>query len=154
MGEARIRQAGPDDALVVAALTLQCALHRGGTAEPGFLDRFAAAWLRDHQAHPTWIAESRGEHAGYLQADVLKPLPWPGDGGRGGTLHVVRFFVRPSFRGQHIGEAAPAHGSAVRTRTGPGSAAVRPGPKTRGLCERVGLSPAGDLMELRLDEEG
>jgi hypothetical protein len=30
---------------------------------------------------------------------------------------------------------------------------MRPGPKTRGLCERVGLSPVGDLMELRLDEE-
>lgn len=153
MSQARIRQAGPDDALVVAALTLQCALHRGGISEPGFLDRFAAAWLRDHLAHPTWIAEQAGEHAGYLQADILSPLPWPGDGGRGGSLHVVRFFVRPSFRGQHIGEALLRTAAQSARERGLAALQMRPGPKTRGLCERVGLTPAADLMELRLDEE-
>ena len=67
----------------------------------------------------------------------------------------VRFFVRPDFRGQQIGEALLRTAAQSARERGPGGAAdatraARPG----SLCERVGLSPAGDLMELRLDEEG
>ena len=78
MGEVRTRLAGPDDALVVAALTLQCALHRGGAAEPGFLDRYARAWSATQRHHPVWLAEAGDEHAGYLQAAVVEPLPVAG----------------------------------------------------------------------------
>ena len=75
-GPVRVRHAGADDALVVAALRLQAARAAGAPAEPGFLDRFARAW--DAQAHPTWVAEHAGSHAGVLIARVLPDLPWPG----------------------------------------------------------------------------
>lgn len=154
MTEPRIRPAGPDDALVVAALTLQCALHRGGATEPGFLDRFAVAWLREHDAHPTWIAEHAGEHAGYLQADIVRPLPWPGDSGRTGTLHVRQFFVRPDLRGLKIGEALLRAASQAVIDEGLEALQMRPGRKTRELCERVGLRAAGDVMEFRPGQAG
>ncbi len=62
--------------------------------------------------------------------------------------------MRPSFRGQHIGEALLRTAAQSAREQGLAALQMRPGPKTRGLCERVGLSPAGDLMELRLDKEG
>jgi len=133
--EPRIRPAGPDDALVVAALTLQCALHRGGATEPGFLDRFAVAGLRE-------------------QADIVRPLPWPGDSGRTGTLHVRQFFVRPDLRGLKIGEALLRAASQAVIDEGLEALQMRPGRKTRELCERVGLRAAGDVMEFRPGQAG
>ncbi|GAA1884493.1 hypothetical protein [Lapillicoccus jejuensis] len=72
----RVRRASGDDALVVGALRLQAARAAGAPAEPGFLDRFARVW--DAQAHPTWVAEHAGRHAGVLIARVVADLPWPG----------------------------------------------------------------------------
>lgn len=150
MPTVRIRQALPGDALVVAALTLQCARHRGAPPEVGFLDRFAAAWEAAPGSHPAWLAEAEGEHAGYLLATRLRPLPWPGDGDAGGSLLVEQFFVRPQFRGLKIGELllGAARDWALDERLA--ALQMRPGPHTRSLCERVGLRQAGDLMELRL----
>ena len=148
----RTRRAQPDDALVLAALTLQCARHRGAPVEPGFLDRFASAWLATVADHPAWIAECSGEHAGYLMSTRHRPLPWPGDRGSGGTLMVEQFFVRPEFRSLKIGELLLTAARDGARAEGLAALQMRPGRHTRSLCERVGLADTGDLMELHLGE--
>jgi GNAT superfamily N-acetyltransferase len=149
--EARIRQAGVDDALVVAALTLQCAIHRGGAPDPGFLDRFARAWARERDSRPVWIAERRGEHAAYVQGALLQPLPRPGRRPGGGTLFIEQFFVRPAHRGEGIGEAVLR--AAVDWARAQRLDAVRmtAGPRTRPMCERIGFTGSSELIELRVD---
>lgn len=74
----RVVRATADDALVVAALTLQHARAEGADPELGYLDRAAAHWLKHEGLMPTWIAEHEGSHAGLLQGSLV-PLPaWPG----------------------------------------------------------------------------
>jgi GNAT superfamily N-acetyltransferase len=140
VGEVRTRLAGPDDALVVAALTLQCARHRGGPGEPGFLDRYARAWLATENAHPVWIAEAGDDHAGYLQAAVVEPLPWPGrPAGAGADLVIDTFFVRPEHRGIGVGEVLLR--AAVRWAADAGFRQVlmSVGVHTTAMVERVGF---------------
>ncbi|GAB3442708.1 hypothetical protein GCM10027517_20130 [Phycicoccus ginsengisoli] len=146
----RIRAAGADDALVVAALALQCAIHRGGVGEPGFLDRYARTWLADQRHLPVWLAEADEDHAGFLQARVVEPLPRPLTPPEP-ELVVETFFVRTSHRGIGVGErllAAAAQwardGDFARVR-------MSAGPHTRPMVERVGFSAdeAAYRMELR-----
>ena len=140
VGELRTRLAGPDDALVVAALTLQCARHRGGQGEPGFLDRYARAWLARETSHPVWIAEAGDEHAGYLQAEVVEPLPWPGrPTGAGAGLVVDTFFVRPEHRGIGVGEALLQAAVQWARDAGFRQVLVSAGIHTRAMVERVGF---------------
>ncbi len=145
----RIRAAGADDALVVAGLTLQCALHRGGEPEPGFLDRFARAWSAQARSRPVWIAEAGDEHAGFLQACVLEALPWPGRAG-GASLVVETFFVRPGHRGIGVGEqllrAAVDHARAQ----GFTEVSMTTGPHTVPMVERVGFTEAAGRMVFAL----
>lgn len=89
-----VRRAGRVDALLVAALTLQAARAEGLPPEEGFLDRYADAWLVTREIHPTWWAETDGEHAGLLVATWERPLPWPGRAPGGGVLRTERLFVR------------------------------------------------------------
>ncbi|GAB3077236.1 hypothetical protein GCM10027080_23640 [Pedococcus soli] len=137
--DVRTRPAGPDDALVVAGLTLQCALHRGGTPEPGFLDRFARAWSAQVRTRPAWIAEVGDQHAGYLQAAVVPALPWPGRSDAAGVLLVDTFFVRPTHRGLSVGEFLLR--AAVDWSRAQGLTEVRmtAGKFTRPMVERVGF---------------
>lgn len=140
MGEVRTRIAGPDDALVVAALVLQCARHRGGTGEPGFLDRYARAWLATATTHPVWIAEAGDEHAGFLQATVVEPLPWPGrPPGSAAELVVDTFFVRPEHRGIGVGEVLLRAAQAWARDSGLRSVSVQAGVHTTAMVERVGF---------------
>ena len=140
VGEVRTRLAGPDDALVVAALTLQCARHRGGQGEPGFLDRYARAWLASCNAHPVWIAEAGDEHAGYLQAAVVEPLPWPGrPAGAGADLVVDTFFVRPEHRGIGAGEVLLRAALQWARDAGFRQVLVSAGTHTTAMVERVGF---------------
>ena len=85
-----MRRALTVDALVIAALRLQAARASGAPAEPGFLDRFAAAW--DPDLFPTWVAERDESHAGVLIAQLVTDLPWPGRA-TGRRLHVDTLFV-------------------------------------------------------------
>lgn len=78
MDEVTVRPAEPDDAFVVAALHLQFAHQQGMPPEPGYLDRFVDAWLVDREGRPTWIAQSRAEHAGVLTTRLVRELPLPG----------------------------------------------------------------------------
>lgn len=93
MDGVRIRQAGPGDALLVAALTIQSARAEGLAPEPGFLDRYAEGWLQHRATHPAWLAEAGGQHAGLLVVTRVRSLPWPGRATRG-RLWLERIFVR------------------------------------------------------------
>jgi GNAT superfamily N-acetyltransferase len=104
MADVRIRRAGADDAYVVAALHVQFARDLGLPSEQGFLDRFASAWLETRPDHPTWIAESRGQHAGLLSAQRLRPLPFPSRG-ETSRLDIATLFVGPDHRGRGVGRA-------------------------------------------------
>jgi GNAT superfamily N-acetyltransferase len=139
MGEVRVRSAGADDALVLAALALQCAIHRGGTTEPGFLDRYARAWLARQRELPAWLAEAGEEHGGFLQARVLEPLPAPSEPPRA-VLAVETFFVRPAHRGIGVGETLLR--AAVGWARDGGFAEVRvpAGRHTTAMVERVGFT--------------
>ena len=150
MTDVRTRSAGPDDALVVAGLTLQCALHRGGSPEPGFLDRFARAWSAQLRTRPAWIAEVGDQHAGYLQASIVPALPWPGRADSGGILLVDTFFVRPTHRGMGVGEHL-LHAAVGWSRT-EGFTEVRltAGRFTRPMVERVGFVPHEAAHHLEL----
>jgi GNAT superfamily N-acetyltransferase len=140
VGEVRTRLAGPDDALVVAALTLQCARHRGGETEVGFLDRFARAWSAAQKVRPVWIAEAGAEHAGYLQGLVVEPLPWPGRvPGADAELVVDTFFVRPEHRGVGAGEVL-LHAAVTWARdSGLRAVRIAAGVHTTAMVERVGF---------------
>ena len=151
VGEVRTRLAGPDDALVVAALTLQCARHRGGAAEVGFLDRFARAWSAEQKDRPVWIAEAGDDHAGYLQGLVVEPLPWPGRAAGAGTgLVVDTFFVRPEHRGIGAGEVLLQ--AAVRWARDSGLSVVTmaAGLHTTAMVERVGFVPDARAYRMEL----
>ena len=151
MGELRTRLAGPDDALVVAALTLQCARYRGGQAEPGFLDRYARAWLATGNAHPVWVAEAGDEHAGYLQGAVVEPLPWPGRAaGAGADLLVDTFFVRPEHRGIGVGEALLRAAAQWARDAGFRQVLIPAGEHTTAMVERVGFVPDARAYRLEL----
>ncbi|MDN5763328.1 MAG: GNAT family N-acetyltransferase [Microlunatus sp.] len=104
MPDVTIRRAGADDALVVAALHLQSARDLGHDGEPGFLDRFADAWLASRPDHPTWIAQSHGAHAGVLSTRRLRPLPFPGRP-EVSWLYVGTIFVASGHRKRGIGRA-------------------------------------------------
>ena len=148
MGEVRIRTAGADDALVVAALALQCAIHRGGTGEPGFLDRYARAWLADLRRLPVWVAEAGEDHAGFLQARVVEPLPVP-HATPSPDLHVETFFVRPSHRGIGVGEQLLTEAARWARDGGFASVRMAAGIHTRPMVERVGF--AADQAAYRME---
>ncbi len=151
VGEVRTRLAGPDDALVVAALTLQCARQRGGQGEPGFLDRYARAWLATENAHPIWIAEAGEDHAGYLQAAVVEPLPWPGrPAGPGADLVVDTFFVRPNHRGIGAGEVLLRAAVHWARDAGFRQVLMSAGIHTRPMVERVGFVPDARAHRMEL----
>lgn len=103
-----IRQAGPSDGLLVAALTIQAARAAGQSPEAGFLDRYAEAWLAQRDAYPTWWAEFDRQHAGFLVAHRVRPLPWPGSSEDAGTLRFERVFVRPEYAGSAVADALHA----------------------------------------------
>jgi GNAT superfamily N-acetyltransferase len=149
VGEVRIRAAGPDDALVVAALALQCAIHRGASPEPGFLDRYARAWNAEVLALPVWVAEAGDEHAGFLQARVLTLLPVPGRA-TAPSLLVETFFVRPAHRGLGVGEQLLRAAAAWARDGGFAEVRMRAGEHTRPMVERIGFVPSESAMELRL----
>jgi GNAT superfamily N-acetyltransferase len=139
MGEVRVRTAGADDALVLAALALQCAIHRGGSAEQGFLDRYARAWLATQRERPAWLAEAGEEHGGFLQARVLEPLPAPSRPPRA-VLAVETFFVRPAHRGIGVGEQLLRAAVAWARDGGFAEVRVPAGPHTTAMVERVGFT--------------
>jgi GNAT superfamily N-acetyltransferase len=149
VAQARIRAAGPDDALVVAALTLQCAIDRGSGGEPGFLDRYAGAWVAQRHSHPVWLAETGDQHAGHLQAAVVEALPWPGRPvGAGAQLIVETLFLRPEHRGHRIGEQLLVAATEWARGCGCSGVSMSGGRQTRPMLERVGFVAVDDWFRM------
>ncbi|MEO3936512.1 GNAT family N-acetyltransferase [Dermatophilaceae bacterium Soc4.6] len=105
MGSVRVRRAQADDALVVGALRLQAARCAEAGPEPGFLDRFSAAW--DPDDHPTWVADRDGAHVGVLVTQVVRDLPWPGLA-PGQSLHVATLHTADGGAGAGVADALTA----------------------------------------------
>ncbi len=113
---------------------------RRGAAEPGFLDRYARAWLATQAAHPVWIAEAGEDHAGYLQAAVVEPLPVAGPpAGAGADLVVDTFFVRPEHRGIGVGEVLLRAACGWARDAGFRQVLMSAGVHTTAMVERVGF---------------
>lgn len=144
-----LRRAKPHDAFAVAALHLQLGRELGEVPAPGFLDRWADAWLRDVDRHPAFLAEIVKRPVGLVQLVVVDGLPTLATpaGGRHGT--VTTFYVSPTFRRQGIAsrllrEVLRWAGSEGLDRltgdlAGLGSAAP-------GIARRAGAHPVGSTV--------
>ncbi len=143
-------RAGPGDALVVAALTLQLARESGAPGEDGYLDRAAAHWAEHRTRMPVWIAQREREHAGYLQAVRVPEMTWPGSPGVGGAVWVQQLFVAPAHRGRGVGGALVAaceewaKGARVR------AVRLRCEPGADGFWAAAGYRPLAGALEKRL----
>lgn len=152
MAEVTIRRASADDALVVAALHLQFARELGMPSEPGYLDRFVDAWLAERPDRPTWIAESRGEHAGILETRRIRALPWPGRKDVS-WLHVGGLFVTPGCRDRGVGRAlTEAMIEWARSTDVKWIRLKAPDEQAQEFYERLGFTSPGRLMEFDMGE--
>ncbi|MEO7754211.1 MAG: GNAT family N-acetyltransferase [Terracoccus sp.] len=150
MAEVTIRRAGSEDAFVVAALHLQFAISLGMAPEPGYLDRFVDAWLADRPDRPTWIAESRGEHAGLLATHRIRALPWPGRPDVS-WLHVAGLFVAPGHHDRGVGRGlTEAMIEWARTTDVKWVRINAPDERAQDFYERLGFTSPGRLMEFDL----
>lgn len=153
MADVTIRRAGAADALIVAALHLQFALELGMPSEPGYLDRFADTWLAERPDRPTWIAESRGAHAGLLVTRRIRPLPWPGRP-EVSWLYLSTLFVAHDHRQRGVGQAL-VEGMADWARS-TDIAWIRlnaPAEDAREFYGRLGFASPDRLMEYDLRED-
>ncbi len=147
----RIVRARPQDAFVVAALSLQIAIAVGGSREEGYLDRAAEHWLRHHEQLPTWFAEHEGAHAGFLQAVLPTESTWPGQRpGTRGQLWVDSLYVREEHRREGIGLALVR--ACEEWAKGAGIATIRlsDAGEAQDFCDAAGYVPAAQVREKRL----
>lgn len=150
MDDVTIRPAGADDSLAVAALALQMGIGLGHAPEPGFLDRYAVAWVAALERRPTWLAEaSDGRPLGAVVTARVDKLPRLG---RGETcwLHVSSLFVTVDVRGRGLGEALLGAVVGWAREQGVDWLQLNAVPEARSLSERAGFTPADPrLMGLR-----
>jgi GNAT superfamily N-acetyltransferase len=144
-----VRLAEPRDAFAVAALTLQDDRECGASVQPGFLDRFADAWLADRD-RVTLLAEAQdGRPLGVITAAVVTKLP-SSRRPAGRWLHVSLLFVTQDARGAGLGTALlTALHEWARTHE-VGRIQLNAAPEARSLYARAGFGPPSDaLMEWR-----
>lgn len=147
----RIVRAGPEDAFVVAALSLQFALAMGAEREDGYLDRAADHWLRHHAQLPVWIAQRDGSHAGYLQAVRMTETTWPGQPvGTRGRLWIQGMFVAPDHRRRGVGTSLLAACESWAKGAGIAVLRLRCEPGAERFYEAVGFEPAAEVRQKRL----
>lgn len=145
-----VRRAGEADALAVAALRLQSDRERGAGPEPGFLDRFAAAWTGELSRRPTWLAEDEGRPVGVLVLLVTDELPRVG-GGRERWAEVSLLFVSAGFRGAGIGCRLLEEMLGWARSNGVGGVRVSADAASAPRWERAGFAAAAEpTMERRL----
>lgn len=147
----RIVRARPDDALVVAALSLQASIAMDGVREDGYLARAAEHWLAHHPYLPAWFAEHDGEHAGLLQAayppETTKPGQPPGSRGR---LWVHLLFVHADHRRQGVGAALLAACEDWAKGVGVSVIRLRAGAGAEDFYDATGYTVATEVREKRL----
>lgn len=146
----RVVRAEPDDAFVVAALTLQLSRDVGAPTEPGFLDRAAAAWLA--APNPTWIAEREGAHAGFAQGGFLPDLVWPGiPAGSRRRFWLTAVFVAPDHRRRGVATALVQQAEAWARHEGAVVVRLRADPPAQDFWVSLGYARNDELRERRLD---
>lgn len=100
----RIERAAPEDAFVLAAMTLRWDLEGGSPRRDGFLDDFAEAWLAQGATRPAWLARrADGDPVGFVIGFLATSLPSlrrP----TGGWVHLSSLYVVPEMRGAGLGE--------------------------------------------------
>ena len=153
MADVRIRRAGEQDAYVIAALNVQFARDLGLPSEPGYLERFAAVWLAERPDRPTWIAESRGQHAGLLSARRLRPLPFPSRA-EVSWLYVGNLFVGPDHRKRGIGRALIEGMLDWCRSTDVRTVRINADPATHEFYRRLGFTRPGTILEYDLRAGG
>lgn len=147
----RIVRAGPEDAFVVAALSLQFAIAVDGSREEGYLDRAAAHWLRHHEQLPAWIAEHEGQHAGYLQATCPPETTWPGERpGSRRALWVQAVYVHTDHRRSGIATALTSACEDWARGAGVAVVRLRCEPGAEQFYAATGYAASTDLREKRL----
>lgn len=147
----RIVRAGPEDAFIVAALSLQFAIAVDGSREDGYLDRAAEHWLRHRQQLPTWIAELAGSHAGYLQATLPPESTWPGQPiGTRGRLWIHALYVAADQRRRGVGAALLGACESWAKGAGVGVIRLRCDLGAEEFYDAVGYAPAADVRQKRL----
>lgn len=147
----RIVRAAPEDAFIVAALSLQLAIDVDDVREEGYLDRAAEHWLRHREHLPTWIAEHDGQHAGYLQGVLPPETTWPGEQpGTRGRLWVQALYVRADHRQQGVALALTSACEAWARTAGVGVIRLRCNPGAEGFYDAAGYAPATEIREKRL----
>ncbi|MFW5469679.1 GNAT family N-acetyltransferase [Knoellia sp. CPCC 206435] len=146
-----VRLAEPRDAFAVAALTLQDDRECGAAVQPGFLDRFADAWLAD-RARVTFLAEAGdGRPLGVVTAAVVTKLP-SSRRPDGRWLHVSLLFVTQDARGAGLGAALLAALLTWADENGVDRMQLNAAPRARSLYQRAGFTdPSPGLMEWRAD---
>lgn len=147
-----IRLAELRDALACAALTMQHDREGGATIEPGFLDRYAHAWLAD-RGRVTFIAEaSDGRPLGMITAAVISKLPssrrpsakW---------LHVSLLFVTTDARFAGLGARLLDALTRWASDHEVSRMQLHAAPAARTLYERAGFaSPTDRFLEWHRDD--
>ncbi|KGN33407.1 hypothetical protein N802_14845 [Knoellia sinensis KCTC 19936] len=146
-----IRLAEPRDAFAIAALTMQDDRETGATIAPGFIDRYADAWLADRN-RVTFLAEGTdGRPLGMVTAAVVTKLPssrrpderW---------LHVSLLFVTQDARGAGLGARLLATLKEWSRAHAVSRMQLNADARARSLYERAGFGPAtAELMEWHAD---
>lgn len=151
MEDVTIRPAGQQDALALAALALQMGRELGHATEPGFLDRYAEAWVRALDHRPTWLAQlPDGRPVGALVTARVDKLPRLG---RATTswLHVSSLFVTADLRGAGLGERLLREMLTWARDHGVERVQLNSVLEARSLYTRVGFTaPDRRLLEIRL----
>nr|WP_246297351.1 GNAT family N-acetyltransferase [Janibacter cremeus] len=147
----RIVRARPEDAFIVAALSLQFAIAVDGSREDGYLDRAAEHWVRHRGQLPTWFAERDGAHAGYLQASLSPTTTWPGvaDGSRG-QLWIHSMFVASDHRRAGVGSALLSACEIWANEAGIGVIRLRCEAGAEQFYDAAGYASAREVREKRL----
>lgn len=147
----RIVRARPEEAFVVAALSLQMAIALDGAREEGYLDRAAEHWLRHHEQLPTWYAEHEGQHAGLLQATRPPESTWPGRSpGTGGSLWIHALYVSADHRRQGIALALTRACEAWARGAGVDVIRLPCADGGEDFAAAAGYAPVADLREKRV----
>jgi GNAT superfamily N-acetyltransferase len=149
----RIQRATPEDAFVLAAMTLRWDLEGGAPRRDGFIDEFAEAWLSQGSARPAWLARrADGDPVGFaigILATSLPSLRRP----TGGWVHLSSMYVAPDLRGRGLGERLLRHIIDWAAESGLYRLQLNATDQARSLYRRVGFTgPQDTLMQCVLTD--
>ncbi|GAB77512.1 Acetyltransferase (GNAT) family protein [Austwickia chelonae] len=136
---------------MLAALELQSNREQGREGEPGFLDRFADAWLAERHRRPAWVSkDGDGRPLGAITLYVVDDLPRPGRVSRP-WMHVSSLYVAQWARRTGVGERLLSAGVEWCRQNGAAWVQLSTDPARTSLFRRAGFAAADpDLFRLHL----